>query len=526
MFLFQFRLSCNSKKTRTEKLFLDKVVLNQPGIAVHPESIGVAVQSEIRKGHKNMSNFREYNQQQGIFRVIIPDELLEEDHPARIIDRVIETLDLSRIYSAYSDEGNPPYHPRMQLKILFYSYFTGLMSCRKIWSGLKTRADYIFLSGDQVPDFRTINSFRIRHMHELPDLFTQIIMLCERLGMIGFEHLAIDGEKIQANASYRKSMNHKRLESRYDKVIKGMEKLLNQDPGESPTEQTNLKRLTKLKREKKKLEALADKLKSLGEKGHKDANINLTDEEAPVMKHKNGRSLPSYNHQSTVDKELGVTIAVATTVTLDSGADLLPLVDAAEKNAGKDFEKITADSGFCDYGVLKDVEENRTEEYFVPDRLHEVSRNKDSADRKFDAVHFMKDSDCGLICPEGHTMRIKAVNEKEDHNVTIYEGTRCGDCPVREKCTKGNKRTVSIDSREPYRDIMRDRLNSARGREIYSTRQWLVEAPHGHDQKNMKWIQHHLRGLAKAKLEFMLIRIGANLGKICRYRASEMLALT
>jgi transposase len=58
-----------------------------------------------------MSNFRKYDQNQGVFRVLIPDELLEEDHPARIIDRVVETLDLSKIYEYYANEGNPPYHP-------------------------------------------------------------------------------------------------------------------------------------------------------------------------------------------------------------------------------------------------------------------------------------------------------------------------------------------------------------------------------------------------------------------------------
>ena len=59
-----------------------------------------------------MSNFREYNQAQGIFRTIVPEELLELDHPARIIDKVVEMLDLSKLYAYYKEEGNPPYHPR------------------------------------------------------------------------------------------------------------------------------------------------------------------------------------------------------------------------------------------------------------------------------------------------------------------------------------------------------------------------------------------------------------------------------
>ena len=74
-----------------------------------------------------MSNFKEYNQEQGIFRPIIPNDLLEPDHPARIVDRVVEYLNLDAIYDDYKEEGNPAYHPKMMLKVLFYSYQCGLM---------------------------------------------------------------------------------------------------------------------------------------------------------------------------------------------------------------------------------------------------------------------------------------------------------------------------------------------------------------------------------------------------------------
>ena len=155
-------------------------------------------------------NFREYNQDQSLMGVIVPYDLLEEDHPARIFDRVIESMDLTTIYDYYSNEGNPPYHPKMMLKVLLYSYRRGTQSCRLIFDGLTSgRADYFFLSAGQMPDFRTINEFRKRHINEIPDIFAQVVLLCEKVDMLGYEHLAIDGEKIQANASFKKSYNKK-----------------------------------------------------------------------------------------------------------------------------------------------------------------------------------------------------------------------------------------------------------------------------------------------------------------------------
>ncbi len=99
-----------------------------------------------------MPQFRDYDQRQGVFRQLVPERLLGEHHPARIVDLVVERLDLSSVYAVYGEEGNVAYHPKMMLKVLFYSYLCGLMSCRKMENGLEYRADFIFLSEDQVPN--------------------------------------------------------------------------------------------------------------------------------------------------------------------------------------------------------------------------------------------------------------------------------------------------------------------------------------------------------------------------------------
>ena len=205
-----------------------------------------------------MNKFRDYNQAQGIFRTIIPNNLLEEDHPCRIIDTVVEHLDLEKLYEEYSEEGCPGYHPKMLLKILFYSYMIGMISCRKMWENLKYRADYIYLSGDQIPDFRTINRFRLRVANILPGLFTQIVMLCVELDMIDFKYLAIDGQKIQANANFRHSKNKERYSIAVKKVEKGLSKLLSKEINEDFTDEIKANRIKTLTQQKAKLDMLAE----------------------------------------------------------------------------------------------------------------------------------------------------------------------------------------------------------------------------------------------------------------------------
>jgi len=97
----------------------------------------------------------------------------------------------------------------------------------------------------------------------------------------------------------------------------------------------------------------------------------------------------------------------------------------------------------------------------------------------------------------------------------------------RSACTKSKdgKLRIVYDTREPYREMMHERLRSPEGRETYRKRQGIVEPLNGHDQKNLGWRQHYLRGLTKATLEFLLVRMAGNIGKIARYKARELLAM-
>ena len=470
-----------------------------------------------------MPHFKDYDQEQNVFREVHPQQLLEEQHPARIIDHVVEVMDLEELYAAYAEEGKPAYHPRMMLKVLFYSYYVGLMSCRDMWDGLKYRADFIFLSADQIPDFRTLNGFRSRHLGLLPKLFSQIVLLCVKLGMMDFKHLAIDGQKIQANASWRKSKNRARVKKSYERVTEGIKQLLEKEPNGQFTQEKKQERLGRLKKQKRQLLGLK---KTLEELDDEEANVNMTDPDAVVMNHKDGRKLPSYNHQSATDGKYGVVCAVATRDTGDAPADMFELVDQGKAATGQAPEAVLADPAFCDYAALQKAEEERDEDYYLPDSRMRSDSRSETDEGLFGRQRFRKTRSGKLMCPAGRPMKLKQVQDHQDgHTVSVYEGQGCQTCPLRQRCTKGSRRTFSVDSREPYRERMRKKLRSDRGRETYMRRQGIAEPLHGDDQKNRGWRQHHLRGIAKARGEFLLIRIATNLGKMVRYRATEALAL-
>ena len=409
----------------------------------------------------------------------------------------------------------------MMLKIIFYAYYVSTKSCRLIWDAVINRSDFIYLAAGQVPNFRTINNFRLKQLKNLPGMFTQIAMMCKELGLIGFEHLAVDGEKIQANASFKKSKNIKGIEKEYEKIKEGMEKLLDKDVNEYFTEEIKEKRVERLSEKLNKLETFKKHLEEIGDK---EKRINMTDSDANNMTHKDGSKKPSYNHQSARDGKCGVVTAVQTTDTIDKPEDLLKIVDKSIENTGEKHEEITADCGFCDYDILQEVDEERTEDFYLPDRRYETAKNGETKSGKYQIEKFTKDEADDYVCPAGLKMKYIQTKEYEDgHTVTVYEGTGCENCDKKEKCTKGKKRKINVDNRVIYRDKMREKLKSEKGRETYMKRQGLIEPVHGDDQKNKGWTQHHLRGTFKAAMEFILIRIATNLGIMIKHKRNEIL---
>ena len=494
------------------------------------------------------NNFKEYDQSQLYWDVIHINELLEEEHPARLLNKIVETLDLTCLYLEHSKEGNSPYHPKMMLKVLFYGYYTGLLSCRRIWDAVKYRADFIYLSAGQVPNFRTINSFRMRHLKNLPDIFSQIVLLCVELDLVGFEYLAIDGETIKANANFQKNKSLSIINEEIEELSMQIGKVLEKDLEDNESEEVKdwqKSKITKMEKKYEKLEEMRKKLEILAkkkiekqknrelkveeakprgrEKDPQKIRINLTDSESPILQHKDGRTLPSYQHQTAGDSKYGISCAIQTTRRPDHPSDLLPLVDEAKKNTMQVFKKILADCAFGSLGVFKRIKEERDEDFYVPDERYKIRKTKKDKAGKFKQEEFKYDKNGNLYCPAKKIMEYIGQYKMDNTKKDIHKGIDCENCDIQYKCTDAKKRIVTIDIRTNCRKEMWKKLDSDRGKYHYLKRGPIIENIHGDDQKNRGWIQHHLRGYEKAKGEFILMRIASNLRKMVKYGDLQLL---
>ena len=159
--------------------------------------------------------FRAYSLDQHL--LLPPDlrEWLPEDDLAWFLSDTVDQLDLTDLMQSYElgdGRGQPPYHPAMMVKLLLYAYCVGVPSSRKIEQGTHRDVAFRVLAGDQHPDHDSIAEFRRRHLDRLAGLFLQVLRLCQAAGLVTLGQVALDGTKVQANASRHKAMSYARLE--------------------------------------------------------------------------------------------------------------------------------------------------------------------------------------------------------------------------------------------------------------------------------------------------------------------------
>jgi len=157
-----------------------------------------------------------------------PREWLSEDHQVYFLLDLVDVLDLSAIVipaQAKDPRGEKGFDPRMMTLLLLYAYCVGTVSSRKIERACHEDLAFRVLTANQQPDHSRISEFRRRNLEALRCLFVQILRLCQEAGMVSLGHVALDGTKVQANASKHKAMSHERMlkaEAQLEKEIREM----------------------------------------------------------------------------------------------------------------------------------------------------------------------------------------------------------------------------------------------------------------------------------------------------------------
>jgi transposase len=432
--------------------------------------------------------------------LLLPPSLqdwLPEGHLARFVSDIVDGLNLSAIYAAYNRKdgrGLAAYHPLMMVRLLLYGYCVGVVSSRKIECRTHEDVAFRYLAADQHPDHDTIASFRQTHLQNLAGLFLQALRLCEKAGLVKLGHVAIDGTKLQANASKHKAMSYERMNEKEKALKAEVEKLLEEAartdaeedakygkgkrgdelPAELARRDSRLKKIAEAKAaleqeareravaEKAAVEArLKEREKQEEERGKKiggrppqvpdpeqakpepKAQRNFTDPDSRIMKDGATKSfVQGFNAQAAVDATAQVIVGCAITQEANDKRQLVPMLQQVEQNLGRKPEKATADSGYFSEAAVSDPKVNGVELLVPPDRQKQ-----------------------GVI-PEGA-------------NEVIPEGA---DEVIPEPAEGPPSAEVSTDAapaQASVADAMRQKLRSPEGNAVYKMRKAVVEPVFG-----------------------------------------------
>ncbi len=501
--------------------------------------------------------FKSNHQRQGMLLPPDLNDLIGPTHPVRVVDEVLEKVDITALLREYKPGGTSSYHPRMLLKVLVYAYINNVYSSRKIEEAVTQNIHYMWLSGMSQPDHNTINRFRGQRLQKsLQPIFTQVVLLLCEEGLLSIKDLYTDGTKIEANANrytfvwgnaikhnkekikqqlnelwqYAQSVAAAELDdtdpSGFDKidsekVSQTIEKINNA----LKTSKVDKKVKQKLNYARKNWPAALNRYEQQEKvMGGERKSYSKTDPDATFMRMKedhmkNGQLKPAYNLQLSTNNQYIASYSVHQQTT-----DTSTLIDHLQQHIKQFKEKpnnVTADAGYGSEQNYQWLEDKRITAY-VKHSYFDRDQNARLRSKKpytVDKLHYDEAKDL-YYCPSGQPMKKIGSHHQQTRTgykttITRYQAKDCEGCPLRSEChqQKGNRIILVNHNLNRLKRKADKRLKTKRGVEKRKQRCFDTEPVFANIKHNHNFKRFMLRGMEKVNVEIGLIALAHNLRK-------------
>ena len=484
------------------------------------------------------------------------DELVPENHMVRVVDAVLDRLDISDILSTYRGGGNSAFNPKMMLKVLVFAYLSNVYSSRRIEELLKRDIYFMWLAGMKRPDFRTINYYRGKRLKEGFDtVFTQVVRLLHEEGFVSLKVQYIDGTKIESVANkytfvWRGSVEKydARLKAKTEALLRQIEQnhaIENQEnpvPEELTAEEVT-KRVERIKEkvdadnlgkeERKALKQIEtdsvprmnryrEQLETMGTRN----SYSKTDPDATFMRMKedamlNGQLKPGYNVQISTENQFITNFGIYQRPT--DTLTMISYLETFKARYGMQSEEIVADSGYGSEENYEYMFSNGMTPYVKYNMFH-VEQRRGYRNNPFRVSNlFYNPDDDFYVCPMGQ--KLKFIRQEKRYTasgyqqtVSVYRACRCEGCPLRGQCHKSKRdRQIEVNhTLDDYKARARELLTSEQGIKHRSNRPIEPEAVFGQIKECGRFRRLRLKGLTGAKIDFGLKALAHNLRKLAQ----------
>ena len=484
------------------------------------------------------------------------DELVPENHMVRVVDAVIDRLDISDILSTYRGGGNSAFNPKMMLKVLVFAYLSNVYSSRRIEELLKRDIYFMWLAGMKRPDFRTINYYRGKRLKVGFDtVFTQVVRLLHEEGFVSLKVQYIDGTKIESVANkytfvWRGSVEKydARLKAKTEALLRQIEQnhAIENQENPAPEELTAEEVAERVERIREKVDAdnlskeerkalkqietdavprmnrYKEQLETMGPRN----SYSKTDPDATFMRMKedamlNGQLKPGYNVQISTENQFITNFGIYQRPT--DTLTMISYLESFKARYGMQSEEIVADSGYGSEENYEYMFSNGMTPYVKYNMFH-VEQRRGYRNNPFRVSNlFYNPDDDFYVCPMGQ--KLKFIRQEKRYTasgyqqtVSVYRASRCEGCPLRGQCHKSKRdRQIEVNhTLDDYKARARELLTSEQGIKHRSNRPIEPEAVFGQIKECGRFRRLRLKGLTGAKIDFGLKALAHNLRKLAQ----------
>jgi transposase len=435
------------------------------------------------------------------------EDFVAADHPVRVIDAYIDTLDLSALgfgKAVPKEMGRKPYAPADLLKLYVYGYLNRVNTSRRLERECQRNIELMWLVRRLHPDFKTIADFRKDNGAAIRGACRAFIEFCRQTQLLSGERVAIDGSKFKAAASLDQGLTRKQLlrdRARIEQQIQGYLEQLDRADREQPgveLERAGVQQaLESLKQRAQRLQEVEQVMDASGRAEH-----CATEPDARLMRSGREGMVLGYNVQTAVEADTGLIVHHEVTDAQSDGNQLLPIAEQTKATLGVQQLEVLADAGYANGEHLGRCERQAITAT-VPRR--KIPSSYVDLYQKSD-FRYDPEQDC-YRCPAGEILRRRGQDKRR--KLHIYTRSGCGRCPLQPKCTRADRRNITRHFYEAA--YARSEARLAAQPSLMKQRMGIVERPFAVLKQLMGFRRFNCWGLQAARTEMSIVVLAYNL---------------
>ena len=432
-----------------------------------------------------------HSRSESLFYYFRLEDQVPENHLLRLIDRHIN-LDFIRtkLKDTYSDTGRPSIDPELLLRILLIGYVYGVTSERKLMEELRMHLAWRWFTGlgfdQEIPHHSTFSKNRHGRFQEsnlFQELFEEIVARCVAVGLVKGEHMSVDGSFIQANADHHRRVPPEQLAevAKVNHTVREyLVELERENPVEPPVEQQD--------------------------------KVSTTDPDSTYAT-KGGPARLGYYDNYLVDNASCVIVGVQATAARLSQESVAArdMIERYRERYGSLPQTLAADTTYGNGEMLQWLDERGIAAYI------RVKHNpaRETGLYRVDQFTYVPEVNC-YICPQGKPMKYVGISTRNRTHLYYSTVKCCGECPQKNRCTRGKFRALAIHTCEPARQRAYARANTP-GFAISQRARRKVEALFAELKNYIGLRRLRLRRMRFVREQFYLAAMAQNLKRLVRF---------